>query len=468
MNLSNLAEKFDSRYVVGFVLVLFVFPGIELPGVRVILPLGVFVTSLMTIVLIATGRIKLNDRFVFALALFATVLTISGLFGFIFIDVPEIPEGTVESNWRFSRLRFIWQIGAWGVGFSSVLYFAYVFRSARLLDKFRSIVLVGGTFVCVYAAYELFSAWIGWPVLLPSWGIWTVDHDAVVVIDDIKVSRLYGTFAEPKEFARFLLYPLFIASMLWIVSGRRLILLLTLGLFGVFVMTFSTAAIAGFVVGSAIFIGLNLAVRTHIHRKVYPFLFAGIVIGVIAVAAIFGSGRGSFITHHIARVDDVFTADITTGTDRLPGQTIRGRTFSVSVDYLIGWDRGINLFLDYPIFGVGLGNSIYFMNIWDRLFTPFSVHILLLAETGIIGYTFFIFMIGIIVYPMLRSLARRSNPLTIENRLVAIPLISGFAASLVTYQMHGGARFDPTDWLILGVLIAVARLTIEQPGYRRP
>ncbi|MCH7971816.1 MAG: hypothetical protein IH960_12375 [Chloroflexi bacterium] len=58
--------------MVGFALVLFVFPGIELPGVRVILPMGVLVTSLMTIVLVASGRIRLNDRFVFALALFAT------------------------------------------------------------------------------------------------------------------------------------------------------------------------------------------------------------------------------------------------------------------------------------------------------------------------------------------------------------------------------------------------------------
>jgi len=178
------------------------------------------------------------------------------------------------------------------------------------------------------------------------------------------------------------------------------------------------------------------------------------------LGVIFGSGYGSVLTHHLGRIDDAITADITKGFNKVPGQTIRGRTFSVSTDYVLGWDRGIRVFRDNPIFGVGLGNSIFFMDIYDRLFTPFSLHILLLAEMGIVGYGTFWLMIGVLLFPLVAALWKIKAFAT-EYRAVAIPMMSGFGGSLVTYQIHGGARFDTTDWLVMGILIAVGRIALS-------
>lgn len=119
------------------------------------------------------------------------------------------------------------------------------------------------------------------------------------------------------------------------------------------------------------------------------------------------------------------------------------------------------VFANNPIFGVGYGQqafeAIHYYPLWakknnwefkyvylnknDPMFPPgYNLYVRLLAETGIIGFSFFIFFLFNIVKGTRRLI---SDSTTIENKAISIVLLTTFVGftlnwlQLDTFRMHG-------------------------------
>jgi len=152
----------------------------------------------------------------------------------------------------------------------------------------------------------------------------------------------------------------------------------------------------------------------------------------------------------------------------VPPQTLPNGTVLtgfVGTDYIIGWKLGIELFLKNPILGVGTGLSPYYSGLTQYIFSPFSLFLLLLAETGIIGFTIFLAMI---ISPLKIVYRRLPNKPVSDIERVRIAklaaIASAFVGGLVGYQAYGGARFEPHDWVLIGLLLAGTKLLLTSDG----
>jgi len=150
----------------------------------------------------------------------------------------------------------------------------------------------------------------------------------------------------------------------------------------------------------------------------------------------------------------------------------------VFAERIVYWMAGIAVFLQYPIFGVGLGNSGYFIpQTFDsfgyllteilRIFVsgfslpnPKNLWVRILAETGIVGFSVFVSWLWS-EWKVSRSLEQFSPPLAqamgLTGQIVLIGLIlEGF--SLDTFAL-------PYYWMTLGLVVAVQRVFIlKQPS----
>jgi O-antigen ligase len=142
---------------------------------------------------------------------------------------------------------------------------------------------------------------------------------------------------------------------------------------------------------------------------------------------------------------------------------------------LVYWQAGWRVFDEYPFLGVGLGNAGYYFPqtlsgyAWtqyevrglayrsDALLNIKSFWVRLLAETGIIGFAFFISWYYLL-WKSARSLERSRRPigrrLALTGQLVAIAfLIEGF--SLDTFAL-------PYLWVSMGLVTAAATFMLPQ------
>lgn len=143
----------------------------------------------------------------------------------------------------------------------------------------------------------------------------------------------------------------------------------------------------------------------------------------------------------------------------------------VFAERVIYWIAGFQVFLQYPIFGVGLGNSGYFIpqaiGSFSYLLTeilrvfvsntglpnPKNLWVRILAETGLAGFSVFIGWLWVEwktarTNEHLKSLLAQAVGLM--GQMVVIGLIlEGF--SLDTFAL-------PYCWMILGLVVAVYRI----------
>jgi O-antigen ligase len=134
-------------------------------------------------------------------------------------------------------------------------------------------------------------------------------------------------------------------------------------------------------------------------------------------------------------------------------------------DRLQAWRGGIALILDFPLFGVGLGN-------WPEVFThyqppPWSEryfsqahndYVQLLAETGLVG----LLLVGWFFVRIGRSLARRGVWLSPQVLPVFAAVVSGIAVMAVSEALDFDLRI-PANALLFAVLLGLLlRLTLPE------
>ena len=128
---------------------------------------------------------------------------------------------------------------------------------------------------------------------------------------------------------------------------------------------------------------------------------------------------------------------------------------------------GLDLLLDHPLFGIGLGNfPEFYLNFeyrWidGRTFTPRVLHNLFLSvfvETGLIGGSLFLGIVATSLYPAVKRLKTTVEPQ--ERALLEAILASTMVLLLVAVTLP--ALYNKYIWALLGLSLASARILSDK------
>jgi O-antigen ligase len=142
------------------------------------------------------------------------------------------------------------------------------------------------------------------------------------------------------------------------------------------------------------------------------------------------------------------------------------------------WVSGFRVFSLYPVFGVGLGNAGFLMPSTVPAFgsflpeiirslhqgaagfpNPKSLWIRLLAETGVVGFTLFVGWLALSAAEAVR-LARKGSGMA---QALGLAALLAFVA-----QITEGFSMDtfglPQLWIVMGLMLAAARLNRSEPA----
>ena len=137
--------------------------------------------------------------------------------------------------------------------------------------------------------------------------------------------------------------------------------------------------------------------------------------------------------------------------------TLNTTTNISNVDRIRAWKSSVNMFLDYPVNGVGLNN-------WNRYYRSqyqlpeekqnlphaHSNYMQLLGETGIIGFGAFLYFIGYFLFTSAKRWLKNHNPCDLIFFVAFLATIVLFGAFQPTYRLSSVIR---TLWFILAIMI---------------
>jgi len=294
---------------------------------------------------------------------------------------PEAREIARFNIYFIPILILVYYIFSW-VTINYIIGSKWVFENRYKLVK---IYIVSGTLVSMYSLYGLFFVYyMGFPDMVPSF----LDYRNSSPTFQIRPA---GFSAEPSTYIVMLswimLFLLFIPNLY--TRTKRNFLLIINGL--VLIFTLSSAIVA--------FIGA-IFVYYMFFQGFKSFLKFFIVMAVVVI--IFYLAIGSYVDIRFVeytfyeKILELFT----------PPETIMS---SGQFRSYTSW-LGIEVFKDYPVFGVGGGNSYYFLYNYEKnipietygfelthSIAPMNIYTMVLAELGIVG---FIFLVGFIFYTL--------------------------------------------------------------------
>jgi O-antigen ligase len=133
-------------------------------------------------------------------------------------------------------------------------------------------------------------------------------------------------------------------------------------------------------------------------------------------------------------------------------------------------DASWTMFMDYPVLGVGYRNYIeispkYFkqedLDPANGKRAGHNSFLTVMCETGIVGFSFWIFAFGGAAW-LLRRIRKRADPANLTKvEVYAMGLEIGLYGWLVTGFFHNTHEVDPAYWII-GLAIALTRLRAQQ------
>jgi hypothetical protein len=328
----------------------------------------------------------------------------------------------------------------------------------RELRRALSIFVAAGFVVIGYGALEFVAGFLRTNVFervlaifhMGSWYIAPGDIAQVVSVNTPLgvLPRLRYVFAEPSMAANFmvLLFCFFFFRSFTEPAGRRIWLILTLIPLALIVLTFS---LSGYV--NTLFVGFTLVILLPGKRRAqYCFIAVTAITILMLVPPI-----RSFV---LDVLDRPFRGELSVGMR------------------LASMRAGISMLADYPVLGVGFGNSVFY--IYDYIpFNPaiedflkwyiangdialpiLNMFVRMFAETGIIGGLLFIGW----HYQVLRAVWKARSSVTGVERLWGTCFFVSSLAVIVGYFAEAG--FDKRYWpFVLGLAIVWSRLVIRRP-----
>jgi len=139
-------------------------------------------------------------------------------------------------------------------------------------------------------------------------------------------------------------------------------------------------------------------------------------------------------------------------------------SFLVENNRLSYWRRASNIIKDYPVFGCGLNTYALVegrYNVgWGGY--PHNSYLQMAAETGLVGITFFLWMLFVLFRDSLRALKQ----IEIQRHKI---LLFGFTTGLLGFLIHSffdtnfySVQLGSLLWIIMGVIVALQK--IESPN----
>ena len=429
------------RYGLLAVLVLLVgFPEMQVPGIPFDVPILMPVVLLLFFLhTMKSGKLNAGGAGAPFIA-FVAAMAISWMWSEAVGLLPLAQLAEFEdSNIHLSTYRITWQIGAWVLGFGVFLSAVNLLKSMADIYRLARYLIIVGLLVAAYGYYEILAMKFSLPYIFPAVPDWDFLPNAKISFGGILFPRIYSSFQEPKLLGHFLLIPLFLSGSVWTVLRRRRYIYYCAFILGALLLTFSTTAWLGAIVG---FIVWLYFLRRKYRHMALRYIAGSVMLlaGLWLVASLFIDGLITsgltFLSLHPARMVGIFN-----------------NPSFVSADYLNGWNLGWTLFISSPLFGVGIGNSPFYSGITEFVFTPFNLLLLLLAETGMLGLLAFLVLLGLI---LVRSWQAIRIPQNIVERPLAVALMAGaiaaFIGGFITYLAFGGARFYMEDWVLLALM----------------
>jgi hypothetical protein len=518
-------EAATSRYFWMVVVIgLVAFPHMKVPYVLMNIPFALVVGAVGSSVIIYLERSFLWDRFWTFASLFIIAMVISVIFAIP--DILALPSNS--SSVFFSKWRFIWQIGGWLTGFGVIYFFWRNVRSRVTFDRITTALVIAGVFAAAWATYELIARSLDLPYIYPSNTNWNYQPGAVHFAEGGRqILRPLGPFTEPKLLGQFLLAPILLSLAIGIFARRNLYLLASIALIYMLMLTRSTPAFAALIIALILFsiiVWRSGIAKFDLSRT---SRWVAVIFVALLVDQLTGAHFIDLVTFHFNRFGAALLAVLDTGQTGLPLQSIQpveptatalpieptatalpieptatalpieptatpqpvdatptpkplrprqllapqtlpnGTVIHgwLGTDYILGWKLGIELFLKNPIVGVGAGLSPFYSGITDHIFSPFSLYLLLLAETGIIGFSAFLAMIFSPLTFVFKRLNIGQVSRTERVRIAKLAAVaSAIAGGLIGYQAYGGARFEPHDWVLIGLLLAGTTVLYKSDG----
>jgi O-antigen ligase len=257
--------------------------------------------------------------------------------------------------------------------------------------------------------------------------------------------RITGGVVNPNGLAAELVVALILAVFMLTITTRlrtRLLLLGLLALYAVaFVRTESREGLIGLLIASVVAVILAGPIRT----RYVAILLLALAIGVTYYA-------------------------------RLAPESLRARVTQISAENSAGrvdeWKIAFRMAADHPITGVGLANypvvspgytaatiSLESAKYNLRGIVVHNTYLETLSELGVIGLGLLLGIFGVVVAMAAKAVASPRFD-EIRTSVIARGFIAGTIGLLVTYVFSSG-EYQKQLWLLLGILLAIARLQHE-------
>lgn len=401
---------------------------IILIGLGIFIFISPFFGLLITVSLIPFAVIQAIGYSLFGIFTMATPIKFIGGFTFVSSFIKQIAEKRSWSFLRMPQVKFfilflllIYASGFMHPGFATRENFTSFISSAMLgfiilalikdTKKFRLVLWVGLISIFIVSLKNIFGA-SGQEeeILRISGGSYGPNEFAVMLLPFLGIA-FYNVFAEKNKLIKF--FSLFIAIALLIAL----------------IMTLSRGGIIGLV--GMLFIG---ALKSK--RKIMGIL------SVIALSILLVRVMPQQVWERFekTRIEERSVGDIASTT----------RRFHLAK---AAWE----MFLDYPVFGVGVGNYYYKSTSYEHVRggRAHNMYLEVLAELGIFGFMAFM---GII-FSTLKSLKRiiKSNPLVSNYaRGLYIGILGFLFAALFLH-----AQQEKTFWFFIFMSAALERIAIQ-------
>lgn len=323
-------------------------------------------------------------------------------------------------------------------------------RTEEDLSHVTGWVLAGAALAVIYGLYEVLALARGWPFLDLRNTLYTNLErrfmELSLGVEGVTVPRPRATFVEPLNYGNYLLFvlPLVFAYM-WSVRGGRRLAAGALFVAGLLMFLFASSRGAMFGAAAAAvfmlaFVRSLRSVWSGVKGLAVITIFATTVL-LIGVLAVPGLGIGKIRYLVAFRLG-------------LGVEEIGARTF---------FDDAWQVFLAYPVLGVGFGNLPFVTSQsrsgyeWN---TVGSEYMRLLGETGILGTAAYLLLLASVVLGLVRVGRSRAAPAFL--RCTAAALGFGIAADAVQKLSFSGITTDAHFWVMLGLAVVVARLAANR------
>lgn len=421
-----------------------------------------------------------------------------------FIDIPTLKDGSL---WRQALEGFI----TLGMGISFFLVAANVPASEEDFKKALRWITIGGMIMTAFTLLQAFFLFIQ-KSNFAAWYIWVEETLVTPRPFSRYLQRLYGMAFEPSWFTHqlvMLYFPIWISATFQRISvfkfrllrltAENILLMVNLAFFLLAKPRVSLLALlliftfVFFKLSSLVFHGFQKRLQVRFSPKTIRAgrVINGLVITGMLLAFAVGVLGIILFFQQDPRMEAFFTDPITLKEFglllKLDEDTLLGLSSRFEfMERVVYWISGWRVFNDYPILGVGLGNSGFFfldncpsigwtstevrylLNSSPYLPNVKSLWVRLLAETGLVGFSIFI--------AWLMTLWRTTFH-TLQSRLPFHRLVAFMSQLMLVALIAEGFSIDsfalPYLWVVAGLAAAAGAshrknllqgLSPEEPG----